>query len=365
MFRLQRLPEATVKWWRRYAAARTDLAPPYQRKGGQWSVYQKSYLIDSILNEYDIPKFYFADFSRGSDSLNVTGKEFALIDGRQRLEAIQEFLDDDLALDEAFVLRDDPSLDLRGYRYTDLEREFPLLVERFNDFSLDVVLVVTNDEARINDLFIRLNSGTGLTGAQVRNAMQGTVPAVIREIASHVFFDSKVAFSKRRGEDLNVAAKILLLEFRGALQDTKRVHLDRFVTGLAPLAQDLTRAEAGSEDVERAANRAGEVLSLLASHFHDRDPLLRTQGPVSVYYWLVRTRGSDIPPDFRNLLERFHNERKMNRWLVRAQGEESREVDTELLAFDSYSRNANDARSIEGMVQILQRRVIDVAEVRR
>lgn len=358
MFKLQKLPNATIRWWRRYGAEKTDIAPPYQRKGGQWSKHQKAFLIDSILNRYDIPKFYFADFSRGSDSLNVGGKEFALVDGRQRLEAIQQFLDGDLSLNSDFVLRDKPALALGGFRITDLAREYPELVERFEEFELDVVLIVTDDESRINDLFIRLNSGTGLTGAQVRNAMDGVAPTVIRELASHQFFEAKVAFPKKRGEDLNVAAKLLLLEFRGALQDTKRVHLDRFVTSLASFADDLKRAEAGAEDVDRAAQRANEVLGQLSMHFRDRDPLLRTQGPITVYYWLVRWRGANVPPDFRARLERFANERKLNRWLVRAQGERSRGVDTELLAFDSFSRNANDARSIEGMFQILQRRVL-------
>jgi len=33
--------------------------PEYQRLGGVWSLYNRQLFIDSLINRYDIPKFYF------------------------------------------------------------------------------------------------------------------------------------------------------------------------------------------------------------------------------------------------------------------------------------------------------------------
>ena len=36
-----------------------NIKPEYQREGGIWTKEKKQLLIDSILNDYDIPKLYF------------------------------------------------------------------------------------------------------------------------------------------------------------------------------------------------------------------------------------------------------------------------------------------------------------------
>ena len=60
MFKVRQFEARTLSWW--YDQRDTiDLNPPYQRRGGLWSAREKSYLIDSILNDYDIPKLYLAD----------------------------------------------------------------------------------------------------------------------------------------------------------------------------------------------------------------------------------------------------------------------------------------------------------------
>ena len=62
------------------------LDPPYQRQGDIWTKEKKQLLIDSILNDYDIPKIYFHEYDR--ENVQRTGLQYAVIDGRQRLETI-------------------------------------------------------------------------------------------------------------------------------------------------------------------------------------------------------------------------------------------------------------------------------------
>jgi hypothetical protein len=356
MFSLERRRH-DIRWWRREGGPITDISPPYQRRGGQWSVQQKAYLIDSVINGFDLPKFYLADFTYGQAQLASDPRyQYALIDGRQRLEALDEFFSNKLRLDQGFLLLDSPAQKLGGATFSDLVENHPTLADRFDYYQLDFVFVVTDDEARINDMFVRLNSGTGLTGSQVRNAMTGAIPALIRRTAEHPFFVDTVAFNKQRGQDLNVAAKLLLLEFRGALQDTKRRHLDTFAHEAA-LADELTRASVGNPELERTTERTIDILDRAHRVFKPRDPLLRTQGPVTVYYWLLRSLPETMDASLRDALFEFEQARWENRNQVRRYGELGVEVDRELIAYDSYRRNANDARSIEGMFRILMGRL--------
>src|SRR3970040_1476713 len=75
-----------------------DVEPWYQRRGDIWTLEKKQLLVDSILNEFDIPKLYFHALS--SEQRKAAGKkwDYAIIDGRQRLETIWQFMNDDFLL---------------------------------------------------------------------------------------------------------------------------------------------------------------------------------------------------------------------------------------------------------------------------
>ncbi len=64
--------------------------PDYQRQGDIWSKEKRQLLIDSILNRYDIP-VYFHKLDR--ETVKKKGKTYAVIDGRQRLEAVFDFME--------------------------------------------------------------------------------------------------------------------------------------------------------------------------------------------------------------------------------------------------------------------------------
>src|SRR6516225_200595 len=85
---------------------RIIMNPDYQRQGDIWSEEKRQLLIDSIVNRYDIPKLYFHKLDR--KTVQKKGKDFAVIDGRQRLEAIFDFMDGEYALADDFdYLQDD------------------------------------------------------------------------------------------------------------------------------------------------------------------------------------------------------------------------------------------------------------------
>ena len=90
MFKIIVFGNKTLSWW--YSKRKKiDMNPPYQRRGRLWSDTDKAYLIDSIINGYDIPKLYIADFTWGNSELNLKKLPYAIIDGKQRFEAIFDF----------------------------------------------------------------------------------------------------------------------------------------------------------------------------------------------------------------------------------------------------------------------------------
>lgn len=337
MFKVQAHDRRTVSWWNS-RKAEIDFDPPYQRKGNLWSDEAKAYLVDSIINEYDVPKIYLADFSFGNSELNIKKRRYAVIDGKQRLQAIMGFASNDFPLRADFIWEVNPKLELNGLYYKDLKERYPEVVDRFDQFNLDVMSVYTDEEAKINDLFIRLNSSKPLSAPEFRNAMKGVVPKLIAKIANHEFFRKCVRFSTRRGEDKAVAAKLLLLEFRGKIVDTKKNQVDRLVD------EGLLAESPGFED---AAKMVLKVLTDMAKVFVHKDPLLSSQGPVTVYYQICRKFGP--VPGLREILLSFNHLREENKRKV-SEGVDS---DHTLSNFEMLARNTNDAGSIRARTTIL------------
>ncbi len=320
--------------------------PSYQRRGRLWSETDKAYLIDSILNGFDVPKLYLADFTFRDSKLNKGKLPYAIIDGKQRLEAVFDFFDGKLALNKDFVFVENPSLTLGGLGYKDLVEKNAEAAEVFDNFNLSVMSVITDSEEMINELFVRLNRSKPLTGAEIRNAMSGPAPAVIRELTSLEFFKSCVAFPIQRGQDLNAAAKILMFEFYEGPQETKKSALDAFVKAAANDKQRL----------ELAARRTYVTLTDLASIFLPKDKLLSSAGTVPVYYWYARTLLPSEYASVREFLVRFEELRRANRAAADA-GVNPSKLDGELLAYDRFNRSTNDLQSHKGRIDILTKRV--------
>lgn len=64
-----------------------DVDPPYQRESGVWSTDKKQLFVDSLINNFDVPKIYLHD-KTGDES----PYSYAVIDGKQRLDAVWNFM---------------------------------------------------------------------------------------------------------------------------------------------------------------------------------------------------------------------------------------------------------------------------------
>jgi Protein of unknown function DUF262 len=344
MFKVRQYEAKTLSWWADQRRL-IDFDPPYQRRGGLWSKSDKEFLIDSILNEYDIPKFYLADFSYGPSELNPHNRQFAVIDGKQRFEAILDFFDGRITLARDFVLTDDRALELGRLGYRDLKANLPAIASRFENFNLTVMTVITDEEGKINELFVRLNRNKTLTGPEIRNAMQGPIPEMLRTIASDEFFTNRISFAVHRGQDLDIAAKFLIVESRGEIAETKRANLDRMV-------ESGYRADADVDIFKRATDRVLAELATIDAIFLEKDYLLGRQGPLVPYYWFIRSTPPSRYQHVRPFLVAFDEAVVTNRELGKL-ARTTKLVDAELSRYERLNRSINDVGSIEGRVRIL------------
>ena len=73
----------------------------YQRQSGLWPLNARSYFIDTILNSFPFPKITL--LQKIDLKTQKTNRE--VIDGQQRIMAIEEFVDDKLKLSSSSVVR--------------------------------------------------------------------------------------------------------------------------------------------------------------------------------------------------------------------------------------------------------------------
>lgn len=315
---------------------RIKIDPDYQRPGGVWSLENKQLFIDSLLNRYDIPKLYF--HALGGD----VPYRYAIIDGRQRLEAIWEFFDGRFPLAEEFVYLDSPETEAGGMTYEELAGSYPKLLSRLHSRILDVQIVNVEDIDTIEDMFSRLNEAVPLNAAEKRNAFGGPLPPLFRRLARHDFFRTRIRVPATRYRHLDIAAKMVYLQHRGDFSDTKRASLDNFVR------------HASSADDKFLTTKDGvlNALDAMCQVFVEKDVLLRSSGMVIVYFVLISNllgRGRSIKFGRKALLE-FEETRRENRERFAA---DDANVDFRLIEFDELIRSSNDGSSIQRRFEVL------------
>ena len=332
---------------------RIDLDPSYQRDGGVWTLSVRQLLLDSIINGFDIPKFYFHEFVPPE-----RGFHYAIIDGKQRLQTIWDFMDNRLTLASDFTVHSDQTVEAGGMTYDELARKYPTQRAIFDAYHLDVVNIRTEGSKDLNaieDMFSRLNEATPLNAPEKRNAFGGPLPPLIKTTADHRFFRDSVYFKDRRYRHRDLATKALWLQCKGAVVNTKKGDLDGFVKSYRRLA-DAGAPEASAEQIEALRSETWATLDLMAETFGETDRLLRQVGMITLYFHLYRyIKKGQVGQVGRSELEWFEKARDENR--RKAEQEDPSEVDQDLTEFDKHSQTPNDAYALRIRLHILLRRL--------
>lgn len=346
----QHQPRSLRWWFEQLLAGNLDMDPPYQRKSDIWSKQKKAHLIDSLINDFDVPKFYVADFARARSPLNINKTPYAIVDGKQRFKAIFDFMLGDLRLNRSSRWLENPDEDIKELNFAELREKYPALASKIEFFEPVVMSIATDHDAKIYEMFVRLNSGEAANSAEKRNARPGPIPGIIRQLTAHPFFSNRLRFNNRRMQEFNLAAKLLLIESNEALVDTKASNLDRLVENAAAAVQDAdnNRRDEVLKRYDELRDRVVLNLESLADAFQEFDSLLSRAGNIPVYYWIVRQH-PEVVDNLRDFLLTFEakvldNMRAGNRGVA---------ADPDLAQYYTFSRSTNDQASLRGRYNIL------------
>jgi hypothetical protein len=325
---------------------RVQLDPEYQRLSDIWTLDKRQLLIDTILNGFDVPKIYLHKFheppKKGSKAL-----DYAIIDGKQRIETMWSFLDGKIALADDFKYFKDASVDAGGMKYGELGKAYPDLKNQFDTFLLSVISIETDDLEMIEEMFSRLNEAAPLTAPEKRNAYGGPLPVAIKKLAAEAFFTKHLPFPNKRYRHFDLATKFLLAEHEGKVVDTKKAYLDEFVESFKKKSR--TKMPSFLKPAE-------DTVGFMAAVFTNKDSLLRQVGMVTVYYHLFRLARNDgwINEITRKKLLEFDKRREANRVLAE---KDLTKADYDLIEFDRYAQSPNDAGALKFRLRVMLEKV--------
>jgi Protein of unknown function DUF262 len=142
-----------------------DVRPHYQRRD-RWNARKRSALIESFLLNIPVPPIYLAEDNFG---------QYSVIDGKQRLTAIRDFMRNDLALSELATFSE-----LEEMRFNALPSELSNALQ-IRPYLRVVTLLRQSDPMLKYEVFERLNTGgESLNAQEIRNvAFQGPLNDLI------------------------------------------------------------------------------------------------------------------------------------------------------------------------------------------
>lgn len=179
---------------------RIILDSDFQRES-VWKPVQKAELVESILMGLPLPIFYF--------NQDKVGK-LIVVDGRQRLTALFEFMSDKWGLKGLKVLKE-----LNGYKFKDLT---PVVQAQIEDYQIQAHVIQPPTPDRIKfDIFDRVNrAGTQLNKQEIRNALyQGYSTALLNKVVetNEFLYATDKAFEKNaRMKDKYLVLRFLAFE---------------------------------------------------------------------------------------------------------------------------------------------------------
>lgn len=156
--RISRMQYSLLHLKRLYEARGELIIDPDFQRGNVWNSRQRSELIESILMGIPLPIIYLFE--------SIDGRK-QVVDGRQRITAIIDFLNDKLRLTDLKILGG-----LNGFTFSRLEPKLQGIVE---DYQLLAYVIQPPTAERVKyDIFDRVNrGGTTLNAQEMRNALYG------------------------------------------------------------------------------------------------------------------------------------------------------------------------------------------------
>jgi len=217
-----------------------DLDADYQREK-IWSTKEQRLLLDSIINDIDIPKLYLAKVENNKQF------DYECIDGKQRMLTLLTFFRPEKERDRKSALT--LALFNHEYSFQELQREHPKIAEKLEEYKLDFVtydMSSLEEEARdrlVREIFRRLQLGIRLNSGERLNAVPGTIrDFVFNELGNAAPFIRNTGLSEKRFSRQFALAQICLNSFKrmetGDFSRARLLDLEDFFNDNANLPRD-------------------------------------------------------------------------------------------------------------------------------
>lgn len=314
-----------------------NFSPAYQRRGNVWGREQKQLLIDSIINGFDIPKLYFQFMPQDVNAVEIYN--YAVIDGKQRLEAIIDFVEDKITISKDFkFINDDDNqyyIDIAGKKFSEIDMMEPSIIAKFLNYELCIVFMDTTTPDIINETFIRLNSGISVNTAEKRNAIGGKLSKEMNEFySSDLFFTQKIRMDNKRYAHFDLALKFLMLEM--GYENLNKTTVDKFVS----------EQKEFSSECKYALDRVKNKIERFVLEFDNKDRLLSRKSLIVTLYSIV----DHIPEGkIKSFLYYFEQNRD-----VAVKTENKDEADPKMIEFSRHLQQGADKKaSLDGRKDIM------------
>ena len=295
--------------------ANIDTNPDFQRPP-VWRKSQKQLLIDTILRGYDIPKVYWRKI--GQD-------QYEVVDGQQRIRAIWGFMEGEFCLPDDAGLIDGENV--AGASYRTLPSSLRI---RFDTYSLEIVIVSNVNQDEVQDMFLRLQSGTPLNAQEKRNAYSGQMRDFVKQLADESQFFHSVAFNNTRYAHDHVAAQLTRLAIAGGPTNIKNLDLNK-----------MYEEHRSFDSQSASAKSVRRVLRILLDVFPEETPEMERYNVVALYCVISEILENHVIAEIQSDLKGWFLDFEERR---REEEENSAEdASAEWLAYKDKISHSNDA----------------------
>lgn len=207
----------TVVWFKKANdSGDLQMKPPFQRNP-VWTLPQKSYLIDSILNGYPVPEIYMQEF------VDENGNEqHIIIDGQQRTRTCLDFIEG------KFSIKVDESPTWGGMKFDDLSGDDK---KKIFGYTFIVRILPEMSDDNIRGIFQRLNKNVvALNPQELRQATYwGPFIQTMQEISDYKYWNTTGIFTPqnvRRMLDIEYISELSIAVLHG--HQNKKDTLDKY-----------------------------------------------------------------------------------------------------------------------------------------